>query len=30
MAIQILLFYDDVEVVNPLGSKTSKHNFAIR
>ena len=26
-AIQILLYYDDVEVVNPLGSKTSKHKF---
>ena len=26
-AIQIFLYYDDVEVVNPLGSKTSKHKF---
>ena len=24
-ALQIILYYDDVEVVNPLGSKTSKH-----
>jgi len=24
-AIQIILYYDEVEVVNPLGSKTSKH-----
>jgi len=28
IAIQILLYYDDVEVVNPLGFKTSKHKFA--
>ena len=26
-AIQIFLYYDDVAVVNPLGSKTSKHKF---
>ena len=26
-AIQILIYYDDVEVVNPLESKTSKHKF---
>lgn len=26
-AIQILLYYDECEVVNPLGSKTSKHKF---
>lgn len=24
-ALQIILYYDEVEVVNPLGSKTSKH-----
>lgn len=24
-ALQIQLYYDDVEVVNPLGSKTTKH-----
>lgn len=24
---KIFLYYDDVAVVNPLGSKTSKHKF---
>lgn len=24
-ALQIILYYDEVEVVNPLGGKTSKH-----
>lgn len=24
-ALQIILYYNEVEVVNPLGSKTSKH-----
>lgn len=26
-AIQIFLYYDNVAVANPLGSKTSKHKF---
>ncbi|KAK3723306.1 hypothetical protein QZH41_008118, partial [Actinostola sp. cb2023] len=26
-ALQIMLYYDDVEVVNPLGSKTKKHKI---
>ena len=26
-ALQILLFYDDMEVVNPLGSYTKKHKL---
>ncbi|EDO36048.1 predicted protein [Nematostella vectensis] len=28
-ALQIILYYDEVEVVNPLGSKTSKHKVGI-
>jgi hypothetical protein len=28
-AIRIQLFYDEVEVTNPLGSKTKKHELAI-
>ena len=28
-ALQIMLYYDDVEVVNPLGSKTKKHKLGI-
>ena len=24
-ALQLILYYDEMEVVNPLGSKTSKH-----
>lgn len=28
-ALQIMLYYDDVEVVNPLGSKTKKHKIGI-
>lgn len=26
-ALQLQLFYDDMEVVNPLGSKTKKHKL---
>lgn len=26
-ALQIILYYDDVEVVNPLGSRTKKHKL---
>jgi hypothetical protein len=26
-ALQILLYYDEIEIVNPLGSKTSKHKL---
>jgi hypothetical protein len=25
--IQIIAYYDEIEVVNPLGSKTSKHKL---
>ncbi|KAK3734076.1 hypothetical protein QZH41_019810, partial [Actinostola sp. cb2023] len=28
-ALQIILYYDEVEVVNPLGSKTSKHKVGV-
>lgn len=28
-AIQIMLYYDDVEVVNPIGSRTKKHKLGI-
>lgn len=26
-ALQIILFYDDVEICNPLGSRTKKHKL---
>ncbi|KAK3721414.1 hypothetical protein QZH41_008022 [Actinostola sp. cb2023] len=26
-ALQIMLYYDEIEIVNPLGSKTSKHKL---
>ena len=26
-AIQVMLYYDDVEVVNPIGSRTKKHKL---
>jgi len=29
LALQILMYYDNVEVVNPLGSKTKKHKQGI-
>ena len=28
-ALQIMAYYDDVEVVNPLGSKTKKHKVGL-
>lgn len=28
-ALQIILYYDEVECVNPLGSKTKKHKIGI-
>lgn len=28
-ALQILLYYDEIEVANPLGNKTSKHKLGL-
>ena len=28
-ALQIFFYYDDVEIVNPLGSKRSKHKVGV-
>ena len=28
-ALQIILYYDDVEIVNPLGSKAKKHKLGM-
>ncbi|XP_046863754.1 uncharacterized protein LOC124457571 [Xenia sp. Carnegie-2017] len=28
-ALQIILYYDEVEIVNPLGSKTGKHKLGL-
>ena len=29
LALQIMMYYDDVEVTNPLGSKTKTHKIGI-
>ena len=30
LAIQVILYYDDIEVANPLGSKAGNHKLGIK